>query len=374
VKYFDYAASCPLDEEAAAAYVKASAEYYGNASSLHDMGEKAHRLLEHCRAEFGKFFGVSKDGVYFTGGGSEGNFLGIQALLSASPKKGKHIVTGMAEHSSVANTMEKCRKSGYEVTSVRLGPDGRIDPDAFRDALREDTVLASIQHGNPEIGTIQPIAEMSGMCKERGILFHTDCVQTFGKTDIAEIAPLVDSLTISGHKFYGPKGVGAVYVNPGLAWTPFYPGTTHEHGFRPGTVNVPGIAAMAVAAKKAVEQMERQARHFAGLRETFIRSLSPAKQNFIIYESDLPSTVGMRIKGLEGQFVMLECNRRGFAISTGSACSVHLQPPSKTMTAMGVAGKEAKEFIRISFGRDTTADNVKQLGETLVKIAGEHVR
>ncbi|MFS0644782.1 IscS subfamily cysteine desulfurase [Siminovitchia sp. 179-K 8D1 HS] len=371
MKYFDYAASCPLDGEAEKAYLKASAEYYGNASSLHDAGDKARQLLEHCRREFARFFGVSKNGIYFTSGGSEGNFLSIQALLSASPKKGKHIVTGMAEHSSVANTMEKLKQAGYEVTYLPLRPDGRIDPDCFGDALRDDTVVASIQHGNPEIGTIQPIEEIGRLCKEKGILFHSDCVQTFGKSDLTTISPFVDSLTISGHKFYGPKGVGAVYVNPALAWKPFYPGTTHENGFRPGTVNVPGIAAMAVAAKKAIQQMEMRTKHFTHLRQTFMQSLAPAESTFIVYNADLPSTVGMRVKGLEGQFVMLECNRRGFAISTGSACSVNLQTPSKTMTAMGIAGKEAKEFIRISFGRETSGEDVKRLGETLVNIANK---
>lgn len=369
MKYFDYAASCPLDEEAARAYVKASAKYYGNASSLHDTGEKARQLLEHCRGEFAQFFGVPKNGVYFTGGGSEGNFLAIQALLSASPKKGKHVITGMAEHSSVANTMEILKRSGCEVTYIPLQSDGRINPDQFQAALRDETVVASIQHGNPEIGTIQPIEEISRLCREKGVLFHSDCVQTFGKADLMKISPFVDSLTVSGHKFYGPKGIGAAYVNPALAWTPFYPDATHENGFRPGTVNVPAIAAMSVAAKKALEQMAMQTKHFDHLRQTFVQMLAPAESAFIVYNSDLPSTIGMRVKGLEGQYVMLECNRRGFAVSTGSACSVHLQTPSKTMTAMSITGKAAKEFIRISFGRETTTEDVKQLAETLVEIA-----
>ncbi|WP_340084407.1 IscS subfamily cysteine desulfurase [Siminovitchia sp. FSL H7-0308] len=372
MQYFDYAASCPLDEEAAKAYVKASAEFYGNASSLHDIGDKARQLLEHCRGEFARLLRVPKDGIYFTSGGAEGNFLAIQALLSASPKEGKHIVTGMAEHSSVANTMKLLKKSGYDITFLPLQPDGKINLSEFQSALRDDTVLVSIQHGNPEIGTIQPIKEMAALCRNNGILVHSDCVQTFGKAEMSTISPMVDSLTISGHKFYGPKGIGVTYVNPSLTWKSFFPGTTHESGFRPGTVNVPAVAAMSVAAKRAVEQQRIRAEHFTHVKEAFIQSLSPAESAFIIYNSDLPSTVGMRVKGLEGQFVMLECNRRGFAISTGSACSVHLQTPSKTMTAMGITGKEAKEFIRISFGRETTEEDVIQLGETLVKIANQY--
>lgn len=372
MKYFDYAASCPLDREAAEVYVKAASSYYGNSSSLHDAGDQANGLLDYSRAQFARFFGVSKDGIYFTSGGSEANYVGIQTLLSGKVKKGMHIITGMAEHSSVLNTMEKLREAGWEITMLPFDSGGRIDLTVFRDAIREDTVLASIQHANPEIGTVQPIEDIGELCREHDILFHSDCVQSFGKIDLSGISRSVDSLAISGHKFYGPKGVGAAYLNPAKRWEPYIPGTTHESGFRPGTVNVPGIAAMAVAAEKAVGGLELYEVQYRELRKEFLKSLEPVQAVCTVYEADLPSTIGMRVAGLEGQLIMNEANLRGFAISTGSACQVSMQAPSKTMVALGVEGKAAKEFVRITLGRETTVEDVRMLGETLVKIIREN--
>ncbi len=366
--YFDYAASCPLDEEAAQVYIKASTEYYGNSSSLHDVGDVAHKLLENCRMEIARLIGVEKEGIYFTSGGTEGNYLAIQTLLSARLKKGKHLITGVAEHSSVGNTMEKLAALGYEVTYLPLNSTGHIDVEQFQRAIRPDTVLVSIQHGNPEIGTLQPIETIGKICKDEQILLHSDCVQSFGKVNLVKVAQSVDSLTISGHKFYGPKGTGALYFNPRLRWDAYYPGTTHENGFRPGTVNVPGIASMSVAAKKAVDNSKSEQAHYVQLRQAFLHALEPVRDQCVVYDADLPSTIGMRIFGLEGQFVMNECNRYGFAISTGSACQVSMQTPSKTMTAIGLASKPAKEFIRLTMGRHTKTSEVQQLAETIVKI------
>ncbi|MBS4210276.1 IscS subfamily cysteine desulfurase [Bacillus sp. FJAT-50079] len=367
MKYFDYAASCPLDKEAAQVYIKAATEFYGNSSSLHDIGEEASSLLENCRRALAELLAVEKDGIYFTSGGSESNFLAIHALLSSPLKKGKHIITGMAEHSSVLNSLNH-----YEVTALPFNSAGQIEVSELKKAIREDTILITIQHGNPEIGSLQPIEEISKLCKENDILFHSDCVQTFGKVDAKNIATHVDSLSISGHKFYGPKGIGAAYINPRVRWNPFLPGTVHENGFRPGTVNVPAIAAMITAAQTAYKQMEEHQQQCWKLRTLFLEALSPVKSSCVIYGGDvstqLPSTLGMRVKGLEGQFVMLECNRFGFAISTGSACQIGLQAPSKTMTALGLSGKPAKEFIRISFGKETTENDVQQLAETIIRI------
>lgn len=373
MKYFDYAASCPLDKEAAEVYVKSATQYYGNSSSLHDTGSDASTLLENCRSEWAGMLQVQKEGIYFTASGSESNFLAIQALLTAKLKKGKHIITSLAEHSSIHSTLEKLRQENdYEVTKLPLNSKGLIELDDLREAIREDTVLISIQHGNSEIGTLQPIEEISVFCKENEILFHSDCVHTFGKVNISWIAKLVDSLSISGHKFYGPKGTGAVYINPYLNWAPYFPNTSHERGFRPGTVNVPSIAAMTVAAQKANKKLDMNAQHYENLREAFITALEPIIGQYTIHGSEsstqLPSTIGMRIQGIEGQLLMLECNRRGFAISTGSACQVGMLTISKTMNAMGITGKDAKEFIRISFGWDTSESDTDALGKALVKI------
>lgn len=372
MKYFDYAATTPLDSEAAQTFVTVATEYYGNTGSLHDIGSTAKDLLENCRREFANLLGVSKDGIFFTSGGSESNYLGIHALLSSKKKEGSHIISSIAEHSSIRSTLDSLSLSGYEVTLLPLNEEGLIDVELVKQATRKDTVLIAIQHGNSEIGSLQPIEEIGKWCQDQQILFHSDCVHTFGKVDLQKLVKVVDSLSLSSHKFYGPKGAGAVYVNPKLAWKPHYPGTTHENGFRPGTVNVPAIAAMTVAAQKSVSQQQETFSHTKALRQLLLSILDEAKEPITIYGGtgvhQLPHTLGLRLHGFEGQWAMLECNRLGFAISTGSACQTGLTSPSKTMVAMKVPDKIGKEFIRISFGRHTTEQDIIALGEALITI------
>lgn len=375
MKYFDYAATCPLDRDAADIYLKASTDYFGNSQSLHEAGSAAANLLESCRQEFSRLLEVEEAGVYFTSGGSEANYLGIIALLSAKTKKGNHLITGVAEHSSVYNLMKKLEAEGWEVTYLPLEKDGLIKVESFIHAVRPDTVLVSIQHGNPEIGTLQPVKTIATHCRQKGILIHTDCVQTFGKIPLDSLARSVDALSISGHKFYGPKGTGVAYVHPKLAWKPYIVGTVHEKGFRPGTVNVPGIAAMTAAAQKAYSRILTDQARLQTLRTALLHALAEINGSFVIFGADrekqLPGIVGMSLHGLEGQMVMLECNRWGFAISTGTACHTGMLTPAKSMVAMGIKGKEAKGFFRISFGRDTVEEDVIELGKVLTLIASK---
>ncbi len=374
MKYFDYAATCPLDRDAADIFIKASTEYFGNSQSLHEAGSATANLLESCRQEFARLLGVEEAGIFFTSGGSEGNFLGIMALLSAIRKSGCHIITGAAEHSSVYNLMKKLEGEGWDITFLPLDEDGRIAIDTFIKAVRPDTVLVSIQHANPEIGTLQPVKTIAEYCRSNGILIHSDCVQSFGKLPMESLARSVDALSISGHKFYGPKGTGVAYVNPRLAWKPYIDGTVHEKGFRPGTVNVPGIAAMTAAAQKAHTLIKTEHERIKELRTIFADTLTEPQSPYQIFGTDsddqLPGIVGMAIKGVEGQFVLLECDRRGFAVSTGTACHTGLLSPAKTMAAMGINGKEAKEFFRVSFGRNTEPGDVVELGKLLASISG----
>jgi cysteine desulfurase len=378
MKYFDYAATTPLDQDAANVYIKLATEVFGNTSSLHDIGGQATQVLENCRGTIAKFLGVDQKGLYFTSGGSESNFLAIQALLSAPKKEGKHIITGMAEHTSIHATLKKLEEAGYEVTSLPFNPDGVIDLEMLKKEIRDDTVLISIQLTNSEIGTIQPIAEISDLCQEHNLYFHSDFVQGIGKVDVARLSPLVSSFSFSSHKFYGPKGVGGVYIDPKINWTSYYPGTSHEGGLRPGTVNLPGIAAMTVALEKAIGKLEETKERLAKLREAFIHSLEPVKDFVTIHGSQgnhqNPGIIGISIDGIEGQWIMLECNRLGFAISTGSACSSGKQSPSKTMVALGISGKKAKEFARISLGSKTTLEDVEKLGQNIVHIVDTFYR
>jgi cysteine desulfurase len=230
-----------------------------------------------------------------------------------------------------------------------------------------------VQHINPEIGTIQPLEKIGTILKERSILFHSDCVQSFGKIDLKPIAKIVDSLTISSHKVYGPKGVGVAYINPRHRLVPVFPGLVHESGFRGGTVNVPGIAAFVTAAKLAEEMINRK-ETYSDFRNAFLKKIVKYPELFTIYQSNdidqqLPQIIGLGIKNVEGQLIMLELNRHGFAISTGSACKVGQQNASKVMVALQVDPQKTKEFIRISFGKGTTLESVDALTDKLVQIA-----
>jgi cysteine desulfurase len=368
--YFDFAATTPLDSEAAEVYLKVATEYFGNTSSLHDTGGQAHTLLENCREELANLLGINKAGLYFTSGGSESNFLAIEALLSAPKKAGNHIITSIAEHSSVHGVLN--RLEGYTITSLPLNSSGRIELDDLLNAITAETVLIVIQHVNSEIGTIQPIEEIAEICKKNNIHIHSDFVQSFGKINLKKIAPLVSSFSFSGHKIYGPKGIGGVYLNPSISWSPFFPGGSHEKGFRPGTMNVPAIAAMTVAAQKMNDRISEEYQKFLMQRKAFIDALEPIKDWVSIHQADegsqLPSIIGLRISGVEGQWMMLECNRLGFAISTGSACQIGMQSPAKVTQALGLSKNEAKEFIRVSFGQSTTMEDVQRLGQTVVDI------
>jgi cysteine desulfurase len=372
MKYFDYAATCPLDKDAADIYLKMATDFFGNSSSLHDVGGQSAQLLENCRDTFARLLGVEKKGLFFTSGGSESNFLAIEALLTAPKKSGKHIITSIAEHSSIHGTLKRLEQNGYEVTKLPFTSSGMVSIEALKEAIREETVLITIQHTNSEIGTIQPLEAISKLCQEYDIHFHCDFVQGLGKSDSMKLTKQVSSFSFSSHKFYGPKGIGGVYIQPNINWSPFFPGTSHESGLRAGTVNLPGIVAMTVAAEKTIGQMTESRIRFLKLREVFIQSLEPIKEILTIHgvlgDNQFPGIVGFSIEGIEGQWLMLECNRLGFAISTGSACSAGMQNPSKTMQALGITGKKGKEFVRVSFGRSTQVEEVEKLGHTIVNI------
>lgn len=374
--YFDFAATTPLDSEAAEVFVQASIGYFGNSSSLHDIGGQSLDLLENCREELANLLGINKKGLYFTSGGSEGNFLAIEALLSAPKKAGKHIIAGMSEHSSIHGVLN--RLEGYSITYLPLTASGLIDVKELERVITSETVLVIVQHVNSEIGTIQPITEIASICSEHDIHFHSDFVQSFGKVDLKKFTPLVSSFSFSGHKIYGPKGIGGVYVDPAISWKAFFPGGSHESGFRPGTVNVPAIASMTAAAQKLNDQLVQSHDRFLELRTILLESLDPIKEYLHVYQADtdsqLPSIIGLRVSGIEGQWIMLECNRYGFAISTGSACQIGMQTPAKVTVALGLDPQEAKEFIRISFGKTTKREDVVKLGETIVDIVREFKR
>lgn len=371
--YLDYAATTPMRKEVLHAFQEAAKKYYGNPSSLHDIGTEANEALELCREQLAGTIQGNKDGVYFTSGGSESNILAIRSLIEANRKKGNHLITTDAEHSSVHNLFKQLEEEGYEVTYLSVDGGGQIDLADFQNALRKDTILASIHHGNSEIGALQPLFEIGKILKEHQIIFHTDCVQSYGKVPIDVNQNYIDSLSVSSHKIYGPKGIGMCYINPRVNWKSQYKGTTHEKGFRPGTVDVPSILAFTAAAQMMHQEMEGQRRRDLHLRMKLVNGLKELSNQFVVEGNDdmdkqLPHIVGLSFLQAQGQYIMLECNRYGLAVSTGSACQVGQQSPSRTMLSMGKTVDDAKQLIRISFGKMTTEEQITQTIQTIGKV------
>ncbi|MFG6116015.1 IscS subfamily cysteine desulfurase [Halobacillus sp. MO56] len=366
MKYFDYAATCPIDDMSLEVYNQAAKNYFGNTSSLHDQGTQASSLVEHCRKTLADQLGVQKEGIYFTSGGTESNHIGLSILAKSG--KGKHIITSQAEHSSVHNALEKLEKEGYEITKIPFTKEGIVNLEVLEAAIRKDTVLVSIQTMNGEIGTLQPVEAIHSICQKWGTLFHSDCVQAIGKVDLRTYTKYMDSFSISSHKIYGPKGVGAVYLAPSISISPDLYNGSHEKGVRAGTVNVPGIAAFTTAAQENISEMKDQQKHMAALKSTFAQAMLPVqhKLHFIGKTADDAPIIGLTLAGIEGQWAMLEANRKGYAISTGSACTIQDHAPVKTLLAMGYPEEKARTFVRISFGKQTTTADVQGLADCLI--------
>ncbi|TCP19123.1 cysteine desulfurase [Scopulibacillus darangshiensis] len=373
--YLDYAATTPVSDHALKVFHDVSKRFFANTMSLHNAGTDAADLLEVCRGQLAELIHGKKEGVYFTSGGSESNQLAIEGLAKAHQHKGKHIVASPGEHASVLNTLERLENAGYKVSYLPLDENGKVTLQALEDAIREDTILAAVGHVNSEIGTIQDIEAIAPYLHDRGVLFHCDAVQSFGKLDIDVVTLKISSLSISSHKIYGPKGVGACYIDPEIPLECNLPNGTHERGFRQGTVNLPGIASFVTAAMDICRGRLEENNRIAGLRETFILGLKKASMPIEIesaIDHTIPHTLALSVKGIEGQYVMLECNRMGVAISTGTACKVGQSAPSKTMLAMGRSEDEARELVRLSFGKETTREDVERAIEVLKKIITEN--
>ncbi|HJH11241.1 MAG TPA: cysteine desulfurase [Metalysinibacillus jejuensis] len=356
--YFDYAATTPMTEEALATYSYVAQHVYGNTASLHDAGEEAKNIVERARVLIANRLQVNKDGLIFTGSGTEGNILGIVALAKTTPKK--HIITTMAEHTSVHAAMNILVQQGYKVTKLKLKEDGSVCLDGLKAAITKDTALISIQHVNSETGAIQPIEAIATIAIAHGILFHTDCVQSFCKLPITVAA---DAITISAHKVGGPKGCGALYINPKLVISSLTPGVTHERGLRGGTLDTPAIAAFA----SAVQAYQYEITHYQTLRKQLQQHLTNCE--LITCKAQLPSICGIVSKTLEGQYILLAANQQGFAISTGSACDIFSEDGTKAVQAMGYNQLTARRFFRVSMGSSTTLASVNALGEMLKKVA-----
>jgi cysteine desulfurase len=373
--YLDYAATAPISDEALLVFAEASKKAFANSNSLHDEGDAARTILEACRRKIALLIGGTSSGICFTGGGSESNVLAIETLLKNAGKHKNHIIASALEHSSIYNYLKTLEQTGFEVTFLLPDKHGKLHVEAIRDAVRDKTALVTIQHANSEIGCIQNLEEIGHFLHDKPVYFHSDCVQSFGKIPIKADEWKADAISLSSHKVYGPKGVGCLYLNPREHFNPVISGGTHENGFRAGTVNVPGIAAFTSAAATACSVMHTEFRRLESLKESFFAMLNHYSEHVHIINKDLddqlPSIIGLIIRGIEGQYMLLESNRRGVAISTGTACQIGMQIPSKALTAVGLTNDEALQYIRISTGKHTKAEDLDKMAGIIGKAISE---
>jgi cysteine desulfurase len=360
VIYLDHAATTPLDPRVLDAMMPFLREGFGNASSVHRVGQEARRAIDRARADVAALIGASADEIIFTSGGTEADNLAVFGLTAARQDSRRHLITSAIEHHAVLHAMEQLAKSGYELTNVAPGKGGRIDPEVFRAALRPDTALCSIMLANNEIGTLQDIGAMAEAAHAAGALFHTDAVQATGLVAVDAHALAIDALTLTAHKFYGPKGAGALYLRRGTRISPTQVGGGHERGRRAGTENVAAIVGLGAAARIALSEMGARAEYISGLRDRLwarLREIPGVQRNGDDKET-LPGHLNVRFDGVDGEAAVLNLDLKGIAASMGSACSSGSLEASHVLVALGLPDEEARGGVRLTLGRETTAAEV----------------
>jgi cysteine desulfurase len=367
--YLDHSATTPVLPEAAEAMIKFLTDRYGNPSSLYETGQATKRELEKARETVARLLGAADPKeIVFTAGGTEADNLAIKGTAQAKVRKGNHIVTSTIEHPAVMEPLKYLQKQGFNVTYVPVDSQGIVDPDEIGAAITDETVLVSVMLANNVIGTIQPIPEISRYAKERGVAFHTDAVQAVGNIPVKVDDLGVDMLAISGHKFHGPKGVGALYLRKGTRISPLIHGGGQERGKRSGTENVPGIIGMAAALEIIEAERERKAARLTKLRDRLVEQVL-ARVDKAAYLGHpvkrLPGNACFSFKFIEGESVVLHLDMVGIAASSGSACASHSLEPSHVILAMGHSVVDAHGSLRITMGRTTTEDQVNKLIEVL---------
>lgn len=364
--YLDYNATSPIDPRVVEAMLPYLYEHFGNASSAHEYGYEAHRSIDEARARTAALLGARPDEIIFTGGGSETDNLAIKGVVFANLDRSPHVVTTSVEHPAVLNTLRYLqRRFGMEFTVLPVDEFGLLDPDVLRAALRPTTVLATIMHANNEVGTIQPIAEIAAITRDRGVLLHIDAAQSAGKIpiDVNELG--VDLLTVAGHKVYGPKGIGALYIRRGTVLDPIIHGSGQERGLRAGTENVASIVGLGMACELASAELNGP-HHLLELRDLLHRLLVERIPGTLLNGHPtrrLPNTLNVSLPGAIGQAVLAYAP--GVAASTGSACHSGASDPSPVLTAMGLPAGRALGALRLSLGRWSTEDEMCRAADLL---------
>jgi cysteine desulfurase len=366
--YLDYAATTPTRPEVVQAMLPYYSNAFGNPSSLYSYGLEARQAIEAARNKVAAAIGAKKEEIVFTGGGSEADNLAIKGVAFANGRKGNHIITSVIEHHAVLATCKFLEKRGFKVTYLPVDKYGLVDPEKVRKAIREKTILISIMHANNEIGTIQPIAEIGEIARKAKIYFHTDAVQTIGHIPVDVNELKVDMLAMSAHKFYGPKGVGVLYVRKGTRIVPLINGGEQEMGRRAGTENVPGIVGLGTAIELAGLEMAPEAERLTALRNKLIQGIPERIEKVQLNghpERRLPNNVNFSVEYIEGESTCLNLDLEGICISTGSACSSAEAKPSHVLLAIGLSPEKARSSLRFTLGRLTTAEDIERVLEVL---------
>ena len=359
--YLDNNATTRMRGEVLEAMLPYYGEIYGNASSVHAFGRTARTAVDEARAKVARFLGAAREDIIFTSGGTEADNLAIKGVANAMKSKGDHIITCAIEHHAVLNSCKYLEKEGFKVTYIGVDKDGIIKLDELIRAITPKTVLISVMWANNEVGTIEPVEEIGKIAKEKGICFHTDAVQAAGKIPISLEELPIDLLSISAHKFYGPKGVGALYVRKGTKITPQLHGGHHEMKKRAGTENVAGIVGMGCAAELAKKELLLEVKELMALRDYLYKGIISKIPDVTLnghLTNRLSNTLNVRFKYLEGESIVLNLDLEGVAVSTGSACTSGSLEPSHVLTAMGVDPAETQGSIRFSLGRDNTKEDM----------------
>ncbi len=377
--YFDHQATTPVDPRVFESMIPYFQERFGNPSShIHTEGVRANQALDKARGQVAELINCKPDEIVFTSCATESNNLALRGFLKANPDKGRHIIISEIEHYSILNQALKLKDEGYEVSIIKVGEGGLIDPEAVEDAIREDTVLISINLANSEIGTIQPLKEIAGIARQKGIFFHADGAIAVGNiaVDVEDLG--IDALTISAHNFYGPKGIGALYIREGNNISSLFEGGFQEYGMRSGTENVPGIVGMGAAAELASIEMPERIEHLQKLGKMMWEGLGEEIEyiNFTGHPIQrLPGHVSFWIRYIEGESLLLMLNIKGVMAASGSACSSNLKgegeedlAASHVLTAIGVPAEFCSGSLTVSMGKDNTEEEVRYLLDIMPEV------
>ncbi len=369
--YADNAATTKTCAAARQAMLDGMERFWGNPSSLHSPGQQAREALQAAREAVAGAIGAQPGEVYFTSGGSEADNQAISSAAKIGARKGKkHLITTAIEHHAVLHTMDRLSKEGFDVTLLPVDGSGIVKTEDVAAAIREDTALVSVMYANNEIGSILPVAEIGALCRERGVPFHTDAVQAVGHLPIDVGAQNIDMLSLSGHKFHGPRGVGALYVRRGAPLLTFIHGGAQERGFRAGTENLPAILGMAAALDDAVAHMAENSAYVASLRDALIEKLSAIPHAALNGDRGrrLPGNVNFCFEGIEGESLLLLLDDKGVAASSGSACTSGSLDPSHVLLAIGRPHEVAHGSLRLTLDRDNTMGDVEAIAKATAEV------